>query len=278
MISVKEARETVAGSHGRSYCARCCITALKVSVCNIAPRTSEFARFRRRYWPDPVRRSRLDRAVLPTYRFARGAVEIRSLCSAQQSLQHQRISGSLALSAHLGSGTNRDHRTVAPQRSFSLPGRFARISRCHEFATLLAAIGGHGTKFLAETARPLAANHARRAGPSHLRFGQYGVDRLWPSGTGRGGLQPKKRGRPSYLPLLCFEGNTRDCWEGSYHPGNTHVSTITIPLLERAFAKLPEGVRERRVRADGPSSITKSSNLSSKNAPSTPSSLGSRVR
>jgi hypothetical protein len=65
------------------------------------------------------------------------------------------------------------------------------------------------------------------------------------------GFNPKKRGRPSYLPLLCFEGNTRDCWEGSYHPGNTHVSTITIPLLERAFAKLPEGVRERRVRADG---------------------------
>jgi len=65
------------------------------------------------------------------------------------------------------------------------------------------------------------------------------------------GYNPKKRGRRSYLPLLCFEGNTQDCWEGSYHPGDTHVSTITIPLLERAFAKLPEAVREVRVRADG---------------------------
>jgi hypothetical protein len=65
------------------------------------------------------------------------------------------------------------------------------------------------------------------------------------------GYNPKKRGRPSYLPLLCFEGNTQDCWEGSYHPGDTHVSTITIPLLERAFAKLPELIREVRVRADG---------------------------
>jgi hypothetical protein len=65
------------------------------------------------------------------------------------------------------------------------------------------------------------------------------------------GYNPKKRGRPSYLPLLCFEGNTQDCWQGSYHPGDTHVSTITIPLLERAFAKLPEAVREVRVRADG---------------------------
>ena len=61
---------------------------------------------------------------------------------------------------------------------------------------------------------------------------------------------PKKRGRPSYLPLHCLEGNTQDCWEGSYHPGATHVSTITIPLLERAFPKLPDSIREVRVRAD----------------------------
>ena len=50
---------------------------------------------------------------------------------------------------------------------------------------------------------------------------------------------------------MCFEGNTQECWEGSYHPGNTHVSTITVPLLERAFAKLPEAIGEVRVRADG---------------------------
>ena len=64
------------------------------------------------------------------------------------------------------------------------------------------------------------------------------------------GYNPKKRGRPSYLPLLCFEGKTQDCWEGSYHPGDTHVSTITIPLLDCAFAKLPQPIREVRVRAD----------------------------
>jgi len=64
------------------------------------------------------------------------------------------------------------------------------------------------------------------------------------------GYNPKKRGRPSYLSLLCFEGNTQDCWEGGYHPGDTHVSTITIPLLEHAFPKLPNSIREVRVRAD----------------------------
>ncbi len=28
------------------------------------------------------------------------------------------------------------------------------------------------------------------------------------------GYNPKKRGRRSYLPLLCFEGQTQDCWNG----------------------------------------------------------------
>jgi hypothetical protein len=65
------------------------------------------------------------------------------------------------------------------------------------------------------------------------------------------GYNPKKRGRPSYLPLLCFEGNAQDCWQGSYHPGDTHVSTIAIPLLEHAFAKSAEAIREIRVHADG---------------------------
>jgi hypothetical protein len=65
------------------------------------------------------------------------------------------------------------------------------------------------------------------------------------------GYNPKKRGRPSYLPLLCFEGRTQDCWEGSYQAGNVHVSTVTRPLLERAFAKLPKPLPPVRVRADG---------------------------
>ena len=65
------------------------------------------------------------------------------------------------------------------------------------------------------------------------------------------GYNPKKRGRPSYLPLLCFEGRSQDCWEGSYQPGNVQAATITIPLLERAFAKLPQPSGPVRVRADG---------------------------
>ncbi len=64
------------------------------------------------------------------------------------------------------------------------------------------------------------------------------------------GFNPHKRGRPSYLPLLCFEGVTRDVWAGSFHPGNTHVTTVTRALCEEAWAKLPPTIRMVRVRAD----------------------------
>lgn len=64
------------------------------------------------------------------------------------------------------------------------------------------------------------------------------------------GYNPKKRGRPSYLPLLCFEGNTRDCFEASYHPGNTNAASVILPQLQRVFEKAPKDTREIRVRAD----------------------------
>ena len=64
------------------------------------------------------------------------------------------------------------------------------------------------------------------------------------------GYNPKKRGRPSYHPLLCFEGITRDIWDGSFHPGNVHSASVAGELLKRAFAKIPSSVREIRVRGD----------------------------
>jgi hypothetical protein len=64
------------------------------------------------------------------------------------------------------------------------------------------------------------------------------------------GYNPKKRGRRSYLAWLCADGQSGEVWQASYHPGNAHASTIALPQLERAFAKLPAEVREVRVRAD----------------------------
>jgi hypothetical protein len=64
------------------------------------------------------------------------------------------------------------------------------------------------------------------------------------------GFNPKKRGRPSYQPLLCFEGKTGDIWEGIYLSGDIHPAPHTIGILEKSIAKLPPGIREIRVRAD----------------------------
>ena len=64
------------------------------------------------------------------------------------------------------------------------------------------------------------------------------------------GFNPKKRGRPSYQPLLCFEGNTGDIWEGNYLSGDIHPAPHTIGILEKSIVKLPSGIREIRVRAD----------------------------
>lgn len=61
----------------------------------------------------------------------------------------------------------------------------------------------------------------------------------------RVGYNPRKRGRPSYLAVLCFEGRTRDCLEGGLHPGNIHVLKVVRPMVEQALNKLP---RPRRLR------------------------------
>jgi hypothetical protein len=68
------------------------------------------------------------------------------------------------------------------------------------------------------------------------------------------GYNPKS---PSHPPLLCFEGRTQtqDCWERN-SAGNVHVSTVTIPLLERAFVKLADPSRRFACAPMAPSSIT----------------------
>ena len=55
------------------------------------------------------------------------------------------------------------------------------------------------------------------------------------------GFNPKKRGRPSYQTLLCFEGKTRD---------DVHPAPRTVALLDQSLQKLPSSVRTVRLRAD----------------------------
>jgi hypothetical protein len=64
------------------------------------------------------------------------------------------------------------------------------------------------------------------------------------------GYNPIKRGRPSYHPLLCFEGQSKDFWHGELRPGDAHTASGTVDLLGACFAKIPAGVRTVIVRAD----------------------------
>jgi hypothetical protein len=64
------------------------------------------------------------------------------------------------------------------------------------------------------------------------------------------GYNPIKRGRPSYHPLLCFEGQTKDFWHGELRPGDAHTASGTLDLLAACFTKIPAGVRLTILRAD----------------------------
>lgn len=64
------------------------------------------------------------------------------------------------------------------------------------------------------------------------------------------GYNPIKKGRPSYHPLLCFNGITKDFWHGELRAGDTYTATGILQLLEASFAKLPISVKAVIIRAD----------------------------
>ena len=64
------------------------------------------------------------------------------------------------------------------------------------------------------------------------------------------GYNPKKRGRPSYHPLLCFNGITKDFWHGELRPGDAHTATGILNFLIASFAKVPPSVKSVTIRAD----------------------------
>lgn len=66
----------------------------------------------------------------------------------------------------------------------------------------------------------------------------------------RVGYNPIKRGRPSYHPLLCFDGITKDCIHAELRAGDSYTSSGTTSLLEASFAKIPSTVKRIFIRAD----------------------------
>src|SRR3989442_10062647 len=69
-MMIQRTRKTVVGGHKSGYFALCCETPLKVMVGNSGPWAPKTASFRRRHWPDSVRRGGFDRTVFPAHRLA----------------------------------------------------------------------------------------------------------------------------------------------------------------------------------------------------------------
>ncbi len=66
----------------------------------------------------------------------------------------------------------------------------------------------------------------------------------------RRGYNPTKRGRRSYHPLVCFEGQSRDYWAGELRPGDAHTAQGAVDLLAACFARLPPDAQRVDVRGD----------------------------
>jgi len=64
----------------------------------------------------------------------------------------------------------------------------------------------------------------------------------------RVGYNPKKRGRRSYHPLLCFEAQRQEFWHGSLRPGDAAANTGVVYFLRRCLAKVPPGFARARIR------------------------------
>lgn len=65
------------------------------------------------------------------------------------------------------------------------------------------------------------------------------------------GYNPKKKGRKSYHPLLCFVGETRDYLGGLFRSGKHHSSYHGVEFLKGMIKKLPRHIENIGLRADG---------------------------
>ncbi len=62
------------------------------------------------------------------------------------------------------------------------------------------------------------------------------------------GYNPKKKGRRSYHPALCFEAHHQEFWHGSLRPGNTSANTGVLFFLQDCLAKVPSTMARWRIR------------------------------
>jgi len=64
----------------------------------------------------------------------------------------------------------------------------------------------------------------------------------------RKGYNPRKKGRPSYHPILCFEGHGQEFWHGSLRPGDTASNTGARHFVKHCLEKVPSHVARSRIQ------------------------------
>lgn len=64
----------------------------------------------------------------------------------------------------------------------------------------------------------------------------------------RVGYNPKKPGRASYHPILCFEGHGQEFWHGSLRPGNATTNTGARAVVGTCLKKVPSTIARSRIR------------------------------
>jgi len=66
----------------------------------------------------------------------------------------------------------------------------------------------------------------------------------------KAGYNPRKPGRKSFHPLLCFIGETRDFLWGRFRPGNRYSAQGAVGFLKECLKRLPREVKEISLRGD----------------------------
>jgi hypothetical protein len=64
----------------------------------------------------------------------------------------------------------------------------------------------------------------------------------------RKGYNPRKKGRPSYHPILCFEAHGQEFWHGSLRPGDAASNTGARFMVKHCLEKVPSQIARSRIR------------------------------
>jgi len=165
----------------------------------------------------------------------------------------QRFYPGHSLSNHPWIGADRNQHSPATEWRLPVSIEPPNLPRSHNPTPVSGTFRLQKAYSLPESPRPVPRPISDKADPPSSVIFDLDTKVLTVYGQQQGakvGFNPKKRGRPSYQPLLCFEGKTGDIWEGSYLSGDIHPAPHTIDVLERSISKLPSGIREIRMRAD----------------------------